>query len=125
MKDFIIVHRNREPQYIAVRRIQAIHPCHGNYDKVSAMIDADTADETYYVDESPDEIMALIEGGRGVWTHRRVQDDKTDPYGFFRDRFYCSRCGDYQTYGATPFCCNCGAPMEPDVVEASDGEKEN
>ena len=29
-----------------------------------------------------------------------------------RVRFYCSECGDWQTYGKTHYCPNCGAKME-------------
>ena len=28
-----------------------------------------------------------------------------------RVRFYCSECGNWQTYGKTDFCPNCGADM--------------
>ena len=28
-----------------------------------------------------------------------------------RKRFYCSECGEWQTYGETKFCPNCGMPM--------------
>ena len=38
-----------------------------------------------------------------------------------RVRFYCSECGDWQTYGKTPHCPNCGCRMvEPQ--ERSDKE---
>lgn len=36
-----------------------------------------------------------------------------------RVRFYCSECGNWQTYGETGFCPNCGAKME------SEGENDN
>ena len=29
-----------------------------------------------------------------------------------RKRFYCSSCGDWQTYGETKFCPDCGCAME-------------
>ena len=29
-----------------------------------------------------------------------------------RKRFYCSECGDWQTYGETKFCPECGCAME-------------
>ena len=32
-----------------------------------------------------------------------------DVYG---NRFYCSKCGDWNTYGMTNYCQNCGAKME-------------
>ena len=28
------------------------------------------------------------------------------------ERFYCSKCGDWNTYGMTNYCPNCGAKME-------------
>lgn len=28
-----------------------------------------------------------------------------------RKRYICSECGDWQTYGETKFCMNCGMPM--------------
>ena len=34
--------------------------------------------------------------------------DKTET----RPRYYCSECGDWQTYGETDYCPNCGYPME-------------
>lgn len=50
----------------------------------------------------------------GLWDFRLVEDDPTDIHGFFRKRFYCPSCGDWQTYGATRFCPNCGKNMFPD-----------
>lgn len=47
----------------------------------------------------------------GHWEERNVEDPKFDPYGFFKRRWYCSECGRYQTYGATEYCCHCGAKM--------------
>ena len=35
-----------------------------------------------------------------------------------RGRFYCSECGDWQTYGKTDFCPSCGVRMvEPQESE--------
>ena len=31
--------------------------------------------------------------------------------------FYCSECGDWQTYGETKFCPNCGMPMGKERTE--------
>lgn len=50
----------------------------------------------------------------GMWDFRTVDNDPTDQYGIFRRRYYCPYCGDWQTYGATKFCPNCGENMFPD-----------
>ena len=47
---------------------------------------------------------------KGHWTE--VNDPNESPY--FRRRWYCSSCGDWQTYGDTPYCPSCGARMEVD-----------
>lgn len=47
----------------------------------------------------------------GHWTER-VGEVPDDPYYIFRKRFYCSVCGDWQTYGKTDYCPMCGASME-------------
>lgn len=46
------------------------------------------------------------------WTEVRKKDgDWCD-----RRRFYCSACGDWNTYGKTDFCPYCGAKMAKDEV---------
>lgn len=55
---------------------------------------------------------AVVEDRHGTWEERNVEDPKYDPYGFFTRRWYCSACGDWQTHGATRYCCNCGARMD-------------
>ena len=32
-----------------------------------------------------------------------------------RVRFYCSKCGDWQIYGKTHYCPNCGAKMQSEA----------
>ena len=44
----------------------------------------------------------------GHWTER-VGEVPDDPYYIFRKRFYCSVCGDWQTYGKTDYCPMCGS----------------
>lgn len=34
-----------------------------------------------------------------------------------RKRYICSECGDWQTYGETKFCPNCGMPMGKERTE--------
>lgn len=42
----------------------------------------------------------------------RVDRDDSRRWDYIR--FYCGRCGNWQTYGKTRFCPNCGADMEVD-----------
>ena len=50
----------------------------------------------------------------GHWEEKIVEipDLLDDPYHYFKRRFYCSSCGDWQTYGKTDYCPMCGASME-------------
>lgn len=50
----------------------------------------------------------MNEEREGVWEERIVEDDNP----WFRHRLYCSVCGDWQTYGKTKYCPNCGAKMK-------------
>lgn len=47
------------------------------------------------------------ENVKGEWAEE--YDD--DAAIFFKRRWVCSACGDYQTYGKPKFCPNCGADM--------------
>lgn len=44
---------------------------------------------------------------RGEWEYRYVEDGGM----FTKQRFYCSACGRWQTYGKTAYCPRCGAKM--------------
>lgn len=44
----------------------------------------------------------------GEWTEEH--DESADI--FFQHRFVCSACGDWNTYGKSKFCPECGAKME-------------
>lgn len=46
------------------------------------------------------------------WIMRTVQYDPLDPSGLFRNRYECSACGEWQSYGETKCCPNCGKPMQ-------------
>lgn len=46
------------------------------------------------------------------WINRTVNNDPLDPAGLFRNRFECSACGEWQTYGKTKRCPNCGKIMQ-------------
>jgi rRNA maturation endonuclease Nob1 len=49
----------------------------------------------------------------GTW-----EEDIDDNRKWDRVRFYCSECGNWQTYGKTDFCPSCGAKMfEPQESE--------
>jgi len=44
----------------------------------------------------------------GEWEYRYVEDGGM----FSKQRFYCSECGKWQTYGRTEYCPRCGTKME-------------
>ena len=48
---------------------------------------------------------------KGRWETVITGKDSLDPHGLFRRRYYCSACNNWQTYGKTDFCLNCGAEM--------------
>ena len=63
----------------------------------------DTVPKLYeWLDEQP-----TIEPQQGEWEERFVEFGNL----FSRRRFYCSNCGDWQTYGMTRYCPECGAKM--------------
>ena len=45
---------------------------------------------------------------QGEWEERIVECES--PY--LRRRFYCSNCGNWNTYGMTRYCPDCGAKMK-------------
>ena len=49
----------------------------------------------------------------GEW--KEVNDPTEDV--FFQKKFYCSECGDWQTYGKTKYCPRCGAKMKGEEDE--------
>lgn len=54
----------------------------------------------------------------GTWERRVVEDDSP----LFRVRFYCSSCGEWNSYGESEYCPNCGARMvEPQESEVNNG----
>ena len=48
----------------------------------------------------------------GYWAEEIDNDRRWD-----RIRFYCSECGEWQTYGKTNYCPNCGAKMQKEDEE--------
>lgn len=61
------------------------------------------------------EAVNSVQAKTGHWEERIVEDRENDPVGLFRRRFYCSACGEWQTYGATRYCPDCGAKMEKET----------
>lgn len=55
------------------------------------------------IDEQP-----TIDPPQGEWEERFVE--YASPW--FRRRFYCSNCGNWNTYGMTRYCPDCGAKMK-------------
>jgi rRNA maturation endonuclease Nob1 len=56
--------------------------------------------------ENCDKIIKML-GTSGHWIIDIDESRRWD-----RRRFYCSECGDWQTYGETKFCPECGCAME-------------
>ena len=46
------------------------------------------------------------------WIEREYKYSDPDYDPLFRRRFYCSACGDWQSYGKTTYCPYCGARMD-------------
>lgn len=46
-----------------------------------------------------------------TWVVEYESENGSDPYGLFSRRYRCQKCGDWQTYGMTEYCPNCGKPM--------------
>ena len=44
----------------------------------------------------------------GYWEEKYLKDEPP----LFRRRFYCSACGNWNTYGKPKYCPDCGARME-------------
>lgn len=70
-------------------------------------------DDFIIVDEPFEQVCDKLNGNvhTGTWIEKKVEDDEHDPYRLFKRRFYCSECGEWQTYGMTSYCPFCGKPM--------------
>ena len=53
-------------------------------------------------------LVEIPEGHKGHWEERHLEEAPM----FLRRRWYCSECGEWQTYGRPRYCPNCGAEME-------------
>ena len=73
------------------------------------------ADNTHYMGLHMGDVLRVIETQptvkaeqkKGEWQEHYVEG--TDLWD--RRRFYCSACGDWQTYGMPAYCPSCGAYM--------------
>ena len=84
------------------------------------LIDADALKiKSYYYDDLGFRVIAeseiqdaptvdAVPVKRGAWEERHVECENP----WCRRRFYCTECGDWQTYGKTKYCQNCGAKMD-------------
>lgn len=61
-------------------------------------------DLTDAIEDAP---TVTTEPPKGEWEERFVECDNP----FFRRRFYCSACGDWNTHGKSRYCPHCGAKM--------------
>lgn len=64
----------------------------------------------------------------GDWT---VEVDEEINTPWLKNRYCCSECGNWQSYGRTPFCPNCGAKMSvrrvrntSPIIEAEENEND-
>lgn len=83
------------------------------------LVDADKLKERFIGDFGADNLLlnAILEFiddedavepvPQGEWEERFVECDNP----FFRRRFYCSACGDWNTHGKSRYCPHCGAKM--------------
>lgn len=66
---------------------------------------SDTYDKAYIIGAIEEQPSIDIEPKRGEWEERPSED------WISIRRWYCSECGEWQTYGMTNYCPNCGADM--------------
>ena len=63
-----------------------------------------------------EELMETVQEQKAqIITMAADAEKKQDPLGFFAVRYQCSACGNWQTYGRTRHCPNCGKPMEVEI----------
>ena len=51
------------------------------------------------------------------WIEKIYEYSAPDYDPLFRRRFYCSECGEWQSYGETAYCPHCGAKMDKEADE--------
>ena len=75
-----------------------------------------------------DRVLAIadwIEAHRDVAPvrHGRWEDEfKEDAEAFVKHRYVCTVCGNWQTYGKTAYCPNCGAKMDEGGSNGTDNK---
>ena len=52
--------------------------------------------------------VAVVEPKTGTW----IEMDDENAVPFMSPKYYCSCCEDWNTYGPSDYCPNCGAKME-------------
>ena len=103
--------------------VNAEHVTHfySEAEKTVIRFDAPWNDESDFirVTESLDEVAALLSGEEPkaepllAWKEEVVDDREHDPMGLFRRRLYCPKCGNWTSFGVTPYCPWCGKPLLP------------
>lgn len=103
--------------------INAEHVTHfySEAEKTVIRFDAPWLDESdcVRVKESLDEVAGLLSGEGSdleppmAWEYKYVEDREHDPMGLFRRRWYCPKCGNWTSFGVTPYCPWCGKPLLP------------
>ena len=82
------------------------HKLHWEHLLEQGICDAHEGKETISAFTIAIAVMIGQDGKIGTW---KKETDNTRTWD--RVRFYCSMCGDWQTYGETDYCSHCGARM--------------
>lgn len=69
---------------------------------------------SYWIDKAAEYYNQLPK--LGEWIDRYDEDDKP----FFKRKYVCSACGDWNTYGKSDYCPNCGAKMDGERKEGQE-----
>lgn len=72
-------------------------------DNITAETIKDSYDAKLLVLEQP-----VVSSPEGEWEELFIEDNNP----FLRHRFLCTACGEWNTYGKSKYCPNCGARME-------------
>lgn len=78
----------------------------GDNDLIQYALPSDIELFDRFVDSAPTADVEEVK--HGEW--KEIIDEKEDL--FFRQKFYCSACGEWNTYGMTAYCPKCGAKMD-------------
>lgn len=73
----------------------------------------DIADFNYEIDAWKKDFSNIQSADVAPVRHGRWEDEfKEDAEAFVKHRYVCTVCGEWQTYGKTAYCHNCGARMD-------------